>query len=172
MPITSDSFKSATAVTTTLLPAEDAHFRWMLGRGEGPSGLSLPPGGVDAPEILRIVRQMTHRLHEAGCRASWLMLYGNEVVGLCSYKQPPKDGAVEIGYGVAASRRRLGHATRAVALMLEHARTDPLVDRVMAGTAAANQPSQRALEKNGFVRSGRGEDAEDGELVFWTRDLS
>ena len=160
---------------TTLAEISDDHFRWMLGKVVAPdANLTLPPGGVDVPEILRIVRGMTRRLHEAGCRGSWIILSGNDLVGLCSYKQPPKDGSVEIGYGVAAAHRGKGHATRAVAAMLEHASNNPAVHRVVASTAAANLASQKALERNGFVRTGTGpgDDPEDGELVFWARDLS
>lgn len=103
--------------------------------------------------------------HETGV---WMMTADGEVVGLCGYKRPADaDGAVEIGYGVAASRRRCGHATRAVALMLDQARADPLVLSVVAETALDNIPSQRALEANGFMRVGERTDAEDGELILW-----
>jgi RimJ/RimL family protein N-acetyltransferase len=164
---------AATAADRTLLvEISDAHFRWMLGRqAVPPDGLRLPPGGVDTPETLRIVRAMTRRLFEAGSRGSWMMAADGEVVGLCSYKQAPKDGMVEIGYGVAASRRNRGHATRAVSAMLAFARQDAAVRHVTAGTAVANIASQRALERNGFVRTGTGHDPDDGDLVLWGLDL-
>ena len=44
-----------------------------------------------------------------------------EVVGLTSYMGEVEDGAVEIGYGVAPQRRGLGHATLAVAALVEGA---------------------------------------------------
>jgi RimJ/RimL family protein N-acetyltransferase len=46
------------------------------------------------------------------------MVEGDEVVGMISFKGPPRGGVVEIGYGVAESRRGRGHATRAVALTI------------------------------------------------------
>lgn len=163
MPITNPS---------QLIEVTDAHFLWMLGKGAAPSPeFALPQGGVDAPEILSIVRGMTKRLHATGSRGSWMIVAGNEVVGLCSYKQAPKDGSVEIGYGVAPSCRNRGHATRAVAAMLGHARADPMLTTVTAGTATANIASQRALERNGFERTGLGSDPDDGELILWTRFL-
>lgn len=155
-----------------MVAAEDVHFAWMLGETAGPTGMMLPPGGVDAPEILKLLRDMTRRVHAAGSRGSWLIVSGNEVVGLCSYKQPPKDSEVEIGYGVAASRRRLGHATRAVAAMLAHAAADPAVRSVIATIAADNTGSSRAVEANGFVQNGTVIDPEDGELLLWRRDLA
>lgn len=144
----------------------------MLGEGPAPDGLALAPGGVDTPEILKLLRRMTRRVHAAGSRGSWMIVGGNEVVGLCSYKQPPKDGQVEIGYGVAASRRGLGHATRAVAAMLDYAAADPQVRRVIATVAADNRASARAVEANGFVQNGTVLDPEDGELLLWHRDLA
>lgn len=115
---------------------------------------------------------MTRRLHAAGVTASWMIVCGDEVVGLCSYKQPPRDGVAEIGYGVAVSCRGRGHATRAVAAVLDHARGDPAVNVVIAATAVANSASQRALERNGFRQTGTGKDPDDGDMIFWRRDLS
>ncbi len=144
----------------------------MLGRTVAPSqGLLLPEDGVDTPETLRIVRDMTRRLHVAGCRGGWMIVSGHEVVGLCSYKHPPENGAVEIGYGVAAPYRRRGHATNAVALMLVHAQADPAVQRVLARTELANLASQRALERNGFVRHAVDGDPAEGEEILWRREL-
>lgn len=160
------------SLDTRLIPLEDAHFPWMLGQGSGPADLALPPGGVDTPETLRVLRRMIRALHAAGSRGAWLIVSGDEVVGLCSYKQAPKDGQVEIGYGVAVDRRRRGHATRAVAAMLTFAIADPLVTVVAALIAADNAGSLRAVERNGFTRSGTVNDAEDGELLLWQKDLA
>jgi RimJ/RimL family protein N-acetyltransferase len=162
-----------TSASTSLVEITDAHFRWMLGKQEAPSpGLTLPPGGVDGTETLQIVRRMTRRLHESGSRGSWMMVCGTEVVGLCSYKQAPNaNGEVEIGYGVAARCRNRGHATSAVAAMLDFARRDPAVRAVTASTAVANIASRRALERNGFAQTGTGNDPDDGDLIFWRREL-
>lgn len=114
---------------------------------------------------------MFRRLDEAGCRAHWMILCGGEVVGLCSYKQVPKDGIAEIGYGIASSKRGLGHATRAVAELLRAAELDPDVRVVAAETSIGNVASARVLEKNGFEQTGSRFDAEDGELIVWQRVL-
>ena len=91
-----------------------------------------------------------------------------EAVGLCSYKAPPDaEGDVEIGYGVAPERRRLGHATRAVSLIVEEAQRDKRVRALTAETALANVPSQRVLEANGFMQIGRGMDDDEGETIVW-----
>ena len=120
------------------------------------------------PGVLRLLRGMTKRLEDAGCRGSWLIVAGSEVVGLCGYKQPPsQDGKVEIGYGIAMGRRDRGHASRAVAAMLDHARRDPAISAVVAATAVANVVSQRVLERNGFAQTGTSYDPDDGELIWW-----
>jgi len=157
------------AEDTRLIEAVDAHFAWMLGEIPAPfPNLRLPPGGVDSHGIIRLLRDMTARMRKEGCHGSWLIVAGDEVVGLCSYKQPPSnDGKVEIGYGIAAGKRDRGYASRAVRAMLEHARRDHTISVVVAATASANIVSQRVLERNGFSRTGVSYDPDDGELISW-----
>ncbi|MGA7202859.1 MAG: GNAT family N-acetyltransferase [Candidatus Cybelea sp.] len=152
-----------------LIEATDADFRWMLGEHCRQNGLRLPEGGVDDPVVLGIVRAITMRLHDAGSRASWLVVCNGEVVGLCSYRRPPANRRVEIGYGIALSKRGNGYATSAVAAMVQAAPLDPSVDTLTAETAAQNLASQRVLERNGFARASTRIDAEDGEVIGWTR---
>jgi RimJ/RimL family protein N-acetyltransferase len=82
-------------------------------------GLRQPPGGVDDPEVLSHVRQLATKLrHEGYSGGHWMMIADSEVVGLCGFKAiPTLDGAIELGYGVAVSRQRLGHATLAKAAL-------------------------------------------------------
>jgi RimJ/RimL family protein N-acetyltransferase len=152
-----------------LIEATDADFRWMRGEHCCQNGLRLPEGGVDDPVVLRIVRAITMRLHDAGSRASWLVVCNGEVVGLCSYRRPPVDRCVEIGYGIAPSRRGNGYAISAVAAMVQAAVLDPSVDTLTAETAVQNLASQRVLERNGFARASTRIDLEDGEVIGWTR---
>jgi len=152
-----------------LIPRSDAHLAWMLGEAEAPDELRLPPGGVDERWVLKWLRRT---LPSLGGRGGWLMGADGEVVGLCGYKVPPgADGDVEIGYSVAPARRRLGHATRAVALLTDAARLDDRVRALTAETALANLPSQRVLETNGFADVGRGMDDDEGETIVWRLGL-
>ena len=153
----------------TLVPSTDAHFAWLLGEAESPDGLRIPPGGVDAPWVLKWLRRTLPKL---GGYGGWLMVADGEVVGLCGYKWPPSQaGDVEIGYGVAPERRRLGYARQGTALILEAARQDPRVRAVTAETALANQPSQRVLQANGFFQVGRNTDDDEGETIVWRLPL-
>jgi len=151
-----------------LIEATDADFGWMLGEHCCLNGLRLPEGGVDDPVVLGIVRAITMRLHDAGSRASWLVVCNGEVVGLCSYRRPPADRRVEIGYGIALSKRGNGYATSALAAMVQAAALDPSVDTLTAETAVQNLASQRVLERNGFARARTRIDVEDGEVIGWT----
>lgn len=158
--------------TSVLVTATEDDFAWLLGGTGTRQDLQLPDGGVDHPDVLRAVRAMARQVRARHDQGTWLIVSDGEVVGLCSYKNAPdQNGAVEIGFGVAASRRRQGHATRAVAALLGVARSDSAVRALVAETSATNLASQRALAKNGFARSGNRTDKEDGDLLLWRADL-
>jgi RimJ/RimL family protein N-acetyltransferase len=87
-----------------------------------------------------------------------------ELVGWGGFKGPPKDGFVEIGYEIAASRRGRGLATAAVQVMLAEAFADERVTGAIAHTLAERNASNRVLEKTGFAYDG--EDEQDGEVIW------
>jgi len=158
----------------TLIEATDEHFAWMLeGIGAGPRfGLTLPPGGVDEPSTLELLRRMTGEMLRQYGHGTWLVIERNEVVGLCGYKKPPDDnGTVAIGYGIAASRRGRGLATCAVSELLRCAATEPMIRFMTAETSIDNLASQRVLIKTGFKPAGTRIDQEDGELIVWRRAI-
>jgi RimJ/RimL family protein N-acetyltransferase len=70
-------------------------------------------------------------------------------IGGIGFKGQPRDGCVEIGYGLAPSARGRGYAAEAlvalVAIAAEHG-----VSKVIADTALHNVPSQRTLIRAGF----------------------
>jgi RimJ/RimL family protein N-acetyltransferase len=159
------------STATSLREAADADFAALI-RGDAvlPCGLTVPAGGIDHPAVLDHIRAMAARVRDGAFRGGhWLVAAGGEAVGSIGYKHVPRpNGEVEIGYGIAPGRRRRGHATRAVALVLDLAREDPAVRTVLADTVLDNVASQRALEKNGFRRAGTHADPTDGEpLIRW-----
>ena len=116
--------------------------------------------------MLRWLRDLAARL------PSWLMIDGGEVVGACGHKTAPDaDGSVEIGYGVAETRRGRGHASGAVAAMVALAANDPRIGALTARTAVANTASQGVLSRNGFIRVGESVDPEDGQMIDWRLGL-
>jgi len=159
---------------TVLLELSDDDFARLLagtetiGRGD-----ALAPGGLETGPTLAYLRALAARLERDWFRAAWAMLAAHEIVGLVGFKGPPNaEGEVEIGYGVAASRRRRGHATAAVARVIELAARRDDVRAILAETVFDNHASQRVLERNGFARTGTRLDPEDGELILWRRAIA
>ena len=87
-----------------LVPCRDADFAWMLGEAAGRDGFRLPPGGVDAPEGVRLVRSIHRAAGGDADPATWLMIVDDEVVGLCGRSRPGGPGGdAEIGLGRRAA---------------------------------------------------------------------
>lgn len=150
-----------------LIEATDAHFADLIA-GRAPGGLPVAEGGIETPRMLAMLRGLSAEVGESFQPNAWLMVEHGEVAGLCSLVRTPYVGdTVMLGYGVAASRRNRGIATRAVAELLVWARGDYRVSTVTAETTIGNTASHRVLEANGFERSGEREDEEDGPLICW-----
>jgi RimJ/RimL family protein N-acetyltransferase len=77
----------------------------------------------------------------------------------------PSEGIVEIGYGFAPEVRGRGLATEALAALVHFLEAQPEVRVVRAATDADNVPSQRVLERCGFVAVARDELA-----IAWRRE--
>jgi RimJ/RimL family protein N-acetyltransferase len=90
------------------------------------------------------------RTAPAGRWGTRFFLSGGEVVGWGGFKGPPREGAVEIGYEIAASRQGRGLATAAARAMVAEAFADPRVARVLANTLPERNASNHILEKIGF----------------------
>lgn len=150
-----------------LVAATDAHFA-ALAANRAPDGFDLAEGGIDDREIIEMLGALAGTVRLQIDPAAWLIANENEVVGLCSITKPfISPGMIEIGYGIAPTRRGRGFATRAVGKLLELVRADTRIEIVAAETAVDNVPSQRILEKNGFARSGGRVDPEDGAVFCW-----
>lgn len=99
------------------------------------------------------------RLVEADpANAGWAMnavVVGPEtIVGNAGFKGAPVAGLVELGYRIMASRRREGHALAAVRVLLDRARSEAEVDRVIARITPDNDASVRVVTAAGFVPDG------------------
>lgn len=150
-----------------LIDATDDLFERLVS-GAPLDGLTVAEGGLEAPEVLAMLQGLAAGLRESIDPCAWLMVEAGEVVGLISLTKPPTpEGAVEIGYGVAESRRGRGVAGRAVGDLLVLARAHPDLKAIIAETSPRNLASQAALVRNGFVRTGERFDAEDGDLICW-----
>jgi ribosomal-protein-alanine N-acetyltransferase len=86
-----------------------------------------------------------------------------ETIGTVGFFGPPRDGAVEIGYGIVPSRQRRGYATEATRALIELALAQPGVSEIVAHAESANAASIRVLEKNALTYAGR-----EGSLVRYS----
>jgi RimJ/RimL family protein N-acetyltransferase len=150
-----------------IIPAGNADFTELLaGRAPRPWRL-VNDSVISPPEVLQMLSDLADSIRPAFDPAAWLIVQDDEVVGLLSLVRPFDAGEICIGYGVAPTRRGRGATTAALAGLLEWARSDIRLGRVIAETNHDNLASQRVLEHNGFARIGERVDAEDGALIVW-----
>ena len=86
------------------------------------------------------------------------ILLDGEVVGGIGFHGPPRDGLVEVGYGVAAGVRGRRVATTALEQLLDLAVNLPGVRRVCGRTAPDNVASQHVMLNVGMQLVGRDPD--------------
>ena len=103
----------------------------------------------------------------AGTGITWLVVdVDGGVVGEIGTKAAPDaEGRVEIGYGLAGSRRGRGLGTRAVRALVDWLRRQPDVGVIEALVVPANEPSVRLLRRLDFVHVGN----DAGEDVYELR---
>jgi len=92
-------------------------------------------------------------------------------IGGIGFLFPVDDGEIEVGYGLVESARGLGLASESLAAVIDLAREHG-VRRMVALTDVDNVPSQRVLQRAGFVQAGPATagDAADGDQLRWVRD--
>jgi [ribosomal protein S5]-alanine N-acetyltransferase len=83
-------------------------------------------------------------------------------VGACMFKGPPKDGVVEIAYGIDHDQQGKGYATEAAHALVAYAMNSGEVSLVLAHTLPDSTASKRVLAKCGFRHVGEVMDPEDG----------
>ena len=93
---------------------------------------------------------------------------GGRILGTCGFKGEPKDGAVEIGYGVSPRHRSRGVATAAVREMLRIAFENDSKVKVFAEVDVDNHASTRVVRKLGFAVTGNRTDEDNERMVRWS----
>lgn len=121
---------------------------------------SWPPELLDPPALEWVLRMLDDPAHDPRWGMYWIVLRDEDsrraLVGTAGFKGRPRDGTVEIGYGVIAEYQRRGIASETTRALLEHAFAHPAVDRVIAETLPGLLPSIGVLEKCGFTFIGEG----------------
>lgn len=115
-------------------------------------------------EMLTLSEAYPNERHWYG---AWhIKLNSGERVGDLCFKGLSDDGTVEIGCGLLPEHWGQGYATEAVQSMVTWASRQTGVRRIEGETEPDNRPSQRVLEKCGFVPTG--EMGEEGPRFVWT----
>lgn len=95
---------------------------------------------------------------------------GGQIVGGIGFHGPPREGLVEVGYGVVPAVRRQGVASEALRLILEVAEQFDQVKRVCGRTTPDNVASQRVMMSSGLQLVGRDPDFLHYELDIRNRN--
>lgn len=134
-------------------------------------GHPVVPGWCSFTEALAPTREALATDPERAAWGTRFFLAGEppELVGWGGFKGPPTNGVVELGYEIAPSRQRRGLASGAVEAMLAEAFAAPAVEIVTAHTLPEENPSNRLLERAGFLHEGV---ADDGEEIAWRYGLT
>jgi ribosomal-protein-alanine N-acetyltransferase len=115
---------------------------------------------IDWPVATELIPFVLRRLDTCPQSTEWLPwaiidLQSVSLAGDAGFKGAlDKQGCCEIGYSIIPSFRHRGYATEAVAGIVGWARLVSTIRSVRAETSKNNLPSQRVLEKNGFVFTG------------------
>jgi RimJ/RimL family protein N-acetyltransferase len=126
---------------------------------------ALPPREVAS----RVIAAMSE-----GTLPEWCLPYlvidptSRKIVGGCGFKGNPREGVVEIGYGIAPSHWRKGIGSSAVAFLVKIARLNPSVEEVTALISPANIASQKLVARLGFLAQGLLADSDGEVLVKWS----
>ena len=82
----------------------------------------------------------------------------NKMIGdLCIVGEPNADGAIEIGYGTYPEFQGKGYMTEIVGRIIMWAKTQPVVQSIIASTDKTNTASFKVLQNNNFIRIGETE---------------
>ena len=94
------------------------------------------------------------------------------VLGGCGFKSAPRDGEVEISYGVAPSERGRGIGRTALAQLLERATASGEAHTVVAHILPRNVASAALVARLGFERGHLFVDTDGEEVVRWSRRIA
>ncbi len=88
------------------------------------------------------------------------------VAGSVNLKGPPRNGRVEVGYGLVETHRGRGYAREAAAAVVARAFRDPATREVTAVIDPENAPSIRIAESLGMRRTGELSSEHAGAYVW------
>lgn len=123
------------------------------------------------PECIEILSVFRDLYLKVGFEKPWIGYFAtsdnNEIIGVAGFKGKPKNGKVEISYGIFKNYQQQGIGTvlchQLVLLSLQKYKKV----KITARTLPENNASTRILKKNGFEFSGPVWDEDDGNVWEW-----
>ena len=127
---------------------------------------SWPPEFYGPQSLQFTLDRLSEHRDKDGWWLHWFLLREpRTLIGYGGYKGPPgEDGTIEVGYAIVDDHQGKGYATELTAGLIDHAREQGAVRRVVAETMPDRIPSIRVLEKLGFRLLGPA--AEEGVFVY------
>jgi len=159
-----------------LVPYRPEHILTLIenpGEFESSFGRPAAPGLRDFFTSGEVSNEFLASLRELRYADPWRLGFAvvdrerRRVIGAGGFKGPPKDGAVEIAYGIVPSCQGRGYATEVARALMSHALSEASVNLIIAHTLPANSASTTVLVRCGFVLDGEVDDPEDGLVWRW-----
>jgi RimJ/RimL family protein N-acetyltransferase len=135
---------------------------------------SLAENVAPLPDAARPVIDQTIKFYKSvGWNFPWISYLAVEdgaYVGICAFKGPPKNNAVEIAYHTFPAHEGRGIATEMAAQLCSIAKTAAPSILVTAQTRPEENASTRVLRKLGFIFKGSVIDHEIGPAWEWSAE--
>jgi ribosomal-protein-alanine N-acetyltransferase len=150
------------------LVESEAAFERVFGLPPAPGLRGFFASGEIAPQWFEMLRQAT-------AADPWTFGFAvidrasGSVIGSAGFKGAPREGMVEVAYGLVPSFEGKGCATEALRQLIGFAVQDGRVKLLRAHTLPARNASTRVLQKNGFLHQGEVIDPDDGPVWRWER---
>jgi len=130
--------------------------------------------GQNSGLLLDVVAQTTKFMTSVGGDSKWfgylaIDTSNKQIVGTCAFKgAPTKEKCVEIAYFTFPEFEGKGYGTAMASMLIQAARSSPMVDSIIAHTLPETNASSRILQKVGMKFTGEVIDPEDGRVWRWT----
>ncbi len=124
-----------------------------------------------APHVREAASMQAALYERTGAPPPWIgYLVQNDqqdVVGICSFKEAPREGIVEIAYVTFPGYEGQGWGGDMATALVDMALGDDGVEAIIAHTVPGDHPSTKILNRLGFEHAGTLEDPDGGSVWQW-----
>lgn len=137
--------------------------------------LTILAGAANADMIASMVQeaatmqaQMYARTYASAPWTGYLVQNdAKNIVGICSFKDAPREGIVEIAYVTFPEYEGQGWGGDMATALVDIALGEESVNTIIAHTLPGDNPSTKILNRLGFEHAGTFEDPDDGTVWQW-----